>query len=135
MACRRNFSSGFTLLEVMVALLILGASLGAVFGGLYQAKRVSWRADERLAATRILHNLLSDDQLRRQCITDGKISDEVKDEDGWRYAFSSEELILDAAGDDDEPLEIPGVFKITACVSHTASGREKKYCLERWQRK
>ena len=134
MACRRNFSSGFTLLEVMVALLILGASLGAVFGGLYQAKRISWRAAERLTAIRILHNLLNDEQLRRQCIADGEISNEVKDEDGWRYAFSSEQLTLDV-GDDGEPLEIPGVFKITACVSHAANGREKKYCLERWQRK
>ncbi len=134
MVCRQNFSSGFTLLEVMVALLILGASLGAVFGGLYQAKRISWRADERLTATRILHNLLVDDQLRRQCIAEGEINDEVKDEDGWHYAFSSEQLILDAE-DDEEPLEIPGVFKITACVSHTSNDREKKYCLERWQRK
>ena len=134
MTDRRNSSSGFTLLEVMVALLILGASLGAVFGGLYQAKRISWRADERLTATRILHNLLCDGQLRRQCITDGEISDAVKNESGWRYSFSSEELTLDL-GDDDEPVEIAGMFKITACVSHDANGREKKYCLERWQRK
>ncbi len=134
MTTGRNFSSGFTLLEVMVALLILGASLGAIFGGLYQAKRISWRADERLAATRILHNLLVDDQLRRQCIAEGEINNEVKDEDGWHYSFNSEQLTLDA-GDDEEPLEIPGMFKITACVSHRANGREKKYCLERWQRK
>jgi len=134
MACRRNCSSGFTLLEVMVALLILGASLGAIFGGLYQAKRVSWRADERLAATRILHNLLVDEQLRRRCIAEGEINDEVQNEDGWDYSFKSEELIFEV-GDDKEPLEIPGVFKITACVSHRANGREKKFCLERWQRK
>jgi prepilin-type N-terminal cleavage/methylation domain-containing protein len=134
MAAGRSSSSGFTLLEVMVALLILGASLGAIFGGLYQAKRISWRADERLVATRILHNLLSDDQLRRQKLKDGEISDEVQDENGWSYSLSSEQLTL-AAGDDDEPLEISGMFKITVCVSHTANNREKKYCLERWQRK
>lgn len=134
MACRRNSSRGFTLLEVMVALLILGASLGAIFGGLYQAKRVSWRADERLTATRILHNLLVDEQLRRRCLAAGEINDEVQNEDGWAYSFKSEELML-AVGDDQEPLEIPGMFKITACVSHRAHGREKKFCLERWQRR
>ncbi|MEA3241228.1 MAG: type II secretion system protein [Pseudomonadota bacterium] len=133
MASRRSPSSGFTLLEVMIALLILGASLGAIFGGLYQAKRISWRADERLAATRILHNLLVDEQLRRQCIAEGEINDEVKDEDGWGYRFSSEELVIDVG--DEESLELPGIFKIIVCVRHTASGRERKYCLERWQRK
>lgn len=134
MACRRNCSRGFTLLEVMVALLILGASLGAVFGGLYQAKRVSWRADERLAATRILHNLLVDEQLRRRCLAAGEIHDQVQNEADWDYSFKSEKLILEL-GDDKEPLEIPGMFKITACVSHRAHGREKKFCLERWLRK
>ena len=129
-----NDSRGFTLLEVMVALLILGASLGAIFGGLYQAKRISWRASERLTATRILHNLLNDEQLRRQCLEDGDLSGEVKDEKDWRYSFSSEPLILDL-DDDETPLELPGMFNITACVTHVAGGREKKYCLERWQRK
>jgi prepilin-type N-terminal cleavage/methylation domain-containing protein len=132
MSAGRNGSQGFTLLEVMVALLILGASLGAVFGGLYQAKRISWRASERLEATRILHNLLSDDQLRRQCLVDGDMSGEVEDEDGWRYSFNSEPLVLDVGN--DTPLELPGMFKVTACVSHASNGREKKYCLERWQR-
>jgi len=133
MASRRSPSGGFTLLEVMIALLILGASLGAIFGGLYQAKRISWRADERLAATRILHNLLSDEQLWRQDIKDGEISAEVENENGWYYRFSSEPLVIDVG--DEEPLELPGMFKITACVSHRANGREKKFCLERWQRK
>ncbi len=133
MATERSSSSGFTLLEVMVALLLLGASLGAIFGGLYQAKRISWRADERLAATRILHNLLSDDQLWRQNLEDGEISDEMKGENGWYYQLSSKKLTIDIGG--GEVVEVPGMFKITACVSHTANGREKKYCLERWQRR
>ncbi len=122
---------GFTLLEVMVALLIIGASLAAVFGGFYQSKRLSWRAAERLTATRLLRNLLRDRQLLQQAAA-GQVSGELPGEPGWRYELEGEDLVLPGA--EGEEREVGGMSRITACLVHEAAGRQKRFCLERWLR-
>jgi prepilin-type N-terminal cleavage/methylation domain-containing protein len=157
-------NGGYTLLEVLVALLILGTALGAVFGGMYQAKRASWQADERLSAIRLLHNLLQNDALLKESVDTGTVDGRVPGEEGWEYLLTAEELVIEtgealteaadaaaadaAAADEDEedvprdeaaavgePVEIPNMYRITACVIHRTPTREKHFCLERWRRK
>jgi prepilin-type N-terminal cleavage/methylation domain-containing protein len=152
-------SGGYTLLEVLVALLILGTALGAVFGGMYQAKRASWQADERLSAIRLLHNLLQNDALLKESVDTGTVDGRVPGEEDWEYLLTAEELVIetgevlseaaDAAAADEaekdvprdeaaavgEPVEIPNMYRITACVIHRTPTREKHFCLERWRRK
>ena len=125
--------AGFTLLEVMVALLIIGASLAALFGGFYQSKRLAWRAEERLTATRLLHNLLQDRQLLLQAAGDGQARGRVEEAAGWRYEMTAEPLVIASA--DGEELEVKGMNRITVCLRHEREEREKRYCLERWVRR
>ncbi|MBN2232428.1 MAG: type II secretion system protein [Deltaproteobacteria bacterium] len=152
-------NGGYTLLEVLVALLILGTALGAVFGGMYQAKRASWQADERLTAIRLLHNLLQNDALLKESVDTGAVDGRVPGEEDWEYLLAAEELVIetgealteaadavaadavekDAPRDEaaavGEPVEIPNMYRITACVIHRTPTREKPFCLERWRRK
>ena len=51
---------GFTLLEVLVSLVILGISFGVLFETLSQSKRISWKSTDAAEAARVAHNLLED---------------------------------------------------------------------------
>ena len=53
-------AGGFTLIEVMVAMIILTISLGAIFQALSSSRNISLKADETLQAVRLAGNLLAD---------------------------------------------------------------------------
>lgn len=55
--------SGFTLLEVMVALTITGMALGGLFGVIAGNKRLAWRAEEALVKTMQMRSLINFSQL------------------------------------------------------------------------
>jgi prepilin-type N-terminal cleavage/methylation domain-containing protein len=126
--------TGFTLLEVLVSLLIIGISLGAVFQAFSQSKRISWKSDEQVECCRIAHNILADSQLIASALSKGKRAGAVKGEEGWQYAISVTPLELET-GHGDDFFKVPFMLNLDLCLIHNAGQREKAYNLSRWYRR
>lgn len=135
--CRRRDSSkraGFTLLEVLVALMVVGISLGAVFQAFSQSKRISWKADERLEIARIAQNILADSALIGAALRDEGKEGVVEGETGWKYTISVKPLEY-RPGNGENLLEIPAMLDIRLCLAHDSGQKEKSFCLNRWYRR
>jgi prepilin-type N-terminal cleavage/methylation domain-containing protein len=126
-------SPGFTLLEVLVALIVLALSFGVTFQALSQSGRVAWKADRYEEAARIAQNLLADTQWVRQAIRDKDRKGKLKGEDGWHYSVAVEPLSL-KVNEDEEPVEIPSMISLRLCLSYGDEREKKSYCLTRWYR-
>jgi prepilin-type N-terminal cleavage/methylation domain-containing protein len=126
-------SPGFTLLEVLVALIVLAMSLGITFQALSQSGRISWKADRYSEAARIAQNLLADTDWVRQAIKDKDRQGELKGENGWRYSVTVEPLTL-KMDEEEGPVEIPSMITLRLCLSYGDDREEKSYCLTRWYR-
>jgi general secretion pathway protein I len=126
-------SPGFTLLEVLVALIVLAMSLGVTFQALSQSGRISWKADRYSEAARIAQNLLADTEWVRQAIQDKDHQGELKGEDGWRYSVTVEPLTL-KMDQEEEAVEIPSMITLRLCLSYGEDRGKKSYCLTRWYR-
>jgi len=126
-------NDGFTLLEVMVALIIIGLFLGSTFQSISQSKRISWRSSEVIEAVRIANNLLADSALIEKAIKEKEIEDDIKGEDGWRYTISVSPLEL-KPDNAEQPSEIPSMVKLRLCQVYQSGQREKSFCLTRWYR-
>ncbi len=124
---------GFTLLEVLVALLIIGISLGVVFQSFSQAKRISWKADEKMERVRIAQNLFADSTLIREVLREREKDGDVPDETGWRYSIRVEPLVLESE-EDNQPIKIPSMVSLTLSLVHSAGGKENTFTLNRWYR-
>lgn len=131
---RDTVRSGFTLLEVLVALIIVGISLGAVFQAFSQSKRISWVSDERMECGRIARNILADSSLLESAIKEEGKEGNVEGEDGWRYAITVHPLEI-ALEDEETPLEIPSMVNLKLCLVHHTGQREKTFELGRWYRR
>jgi prepilin-type N-terminal cleavage/methylation domain-containing protein len=129
----RRVSSGFTLLEVLVALIVLALSFGVTFQALSQSGRVAWKADRYEEAARIAQNLLADTQWVREAIRDKDRKGELKGEDGWHYTVAVEPLSL-KVNEDEEPVEVPSMLSLRLCLSYGNARDKKSYCLTRWYR-
>ena len=124
---------GFTLIEVLVALMILGVSLGAIFQGLSASRRISLKADETLTAVRLAQNLLANAALIDTVLKGKGVSDRIDEEIGWRYTFSSLPLEI-TVGDSRDTLQVPSMFELTLCLFHETDRREKAFCTKQWRR-
>jgi prepilin-type N-terminal cleavage/methylation domain-containing protein len=122
---------GFTLLEVLVSLIIVGISFGVIFQALSQSKRISWRADELLTASRIAHNLLIDSKLVDTALDNKQVEGDVAGKDGWKFTLTAKPLTI-VEDDGTVPLEIPSMFEMTLCLSYGKAGAERRLCLTRW---
>jgi prepilin-type N-terminal cleavage/methylation domain-containing protein len=134
--CRRRVRRdakelGFTLLEVLVSLIIVGISFGVIFQSLSQSKRLSWRADELLTASRIAHNLLIDSRLVDRAFDRKEVEGDVAGEDGWKFTLTAEPLAIEEDAESGT-LEIPSMFEMTLCLSYGKTGTERHLCLTRW---
>jgi prepilin-type N-terminal cleavage/methylation domain-containing protein len=129
-----NPGAGFTLLEVLVALLIIGISLGAVFQAFSQSKRISWRSDEVMEGARIAHNILANSALIDASLREEGKEGTVEGENGWRYTVSVHPLELKSENG-DIPLEVPSMLEWRLCLIHETVQREKSFCLSRWYRR
>jgi prepilin-type N-terminal cleavage/methylation domain-containing protein len=125
--------SGFTLLEVLVSLIIVGISFGVVFQALSESKRISWKADELLTASRIAHNLLVDSTLLNTAVNDREVEGEVAGEDGWKFMLTAKPLVIE---EDSRilPRESPSLFEMRLCLSYGKAGQGRQVCLTRWYR-
>ena len=130
---RLKKSSGFTLLEVLVALIVLAMSLGVTFQALSQSGRISWKADRYSEAARIAQNLLADTEWVRLAIKDKDRKGELKEEEGWRYLVTVEPLTL-KMDEEEEAVEIPSMITLRLCLSYGDDREKRSYCLTRWFR-
>jgi prepilin-type N-terminal cleavage/methylation domain-containing protein len=132
----KNCIAGYTLLEVMVALLIVAMSLGAVFQNLSQSKRSAIRSENALKAVRLAHNIFNDaagiSEVMRREIIEG----DIPGEDDWHYRITSSPLVLDPLDPEkgSRPVEIEVVKKITLCVLHGPREQAQSFCFEKWLR-
>ncbi len=131
---RRRYASGFTLLEVLVALIIIGISLGAVFQAFSQSKRISWRAHELTEGARIAQNVLANSGLINAALRGEKKEGVIEGEKGWRFTLSVQPLALEPYNE-EPPLEVPDMLRLRLCVTLEGGAKEKSYCLTRWYRR
>jgi len=151
---------GYTLLEVMVALIIIGISITAVTGGLSGAKRLSVKADHSIQAARILNNLRSNPFFINRVLEDEAVDGGIEEEAGWHCKATAEPLVVNLSdmqipenqseqegdgfsrnrqGDGwetnaGEEIEVPGMKEITLCISDQSDIIDKSYCLTFWKR-
>jgi prepilin-type N-terminal cleavage/methylation domain-containing protein len=129
----KNKPSGFTLMEVLVALVILGISLGAIFQALSSSRRISLKADENLDAVRLASNLLNDPAVVDTALKRGEIMNRIEGEAGWRYSLSAQPLEIDT-GDTRDVFQVPAMFALNLCLFHESDFREKAFCMQQWIR-
>ena len=125
---------GFTLIEVLVALIILGISLGAVFQALSSSRRISLKADETLTAVRLAQNLLANPALIDTALKGREIAGNIEMEPAWRYSLSALPLELDT-GDKRDVFQVPAMFELKLCLFHETDRREKAFCMKQWHRR
>ena len=126
--------SGFTLIEVLVALIILGISLGAIFQALSSSRRISLKADETLQAVRLAGNLLASPALKDTALKGSGIAARIDGEAGWRYTLSASPLEIDT-GNKRDIFQVPAMFELTLCLFHETDRREKAFCMKQWFRR
>ncbi len=137
--------SGYTLLEVMVALIIIGIALTAVTGGLAASKRLSAKADHAVEAARILKNLFTDTVFISDVIDDEGYDEELSIEEGWYCKVVVEPLtvtILEVEGGQNslsksnisDAIDVPGMVVVKVCITDKTSIIEKEYCITCWER-
>ncbi len=124
---------GFTLIEVLVALIILGISLGAIFQALSSSRRISFKADETLQAVRLAGNLLASPALKDTALKGNGIAARIDGEAGWRYTLSALPLEIDT-GNKRDIFQVPAMFELTLCLFHETDLREKAFCMKQWIR-
>lgn len=90
-------TSGYTLIEVMVALIIIGISITAVTGALSTSKGLSARSNIAVESVRILKNILNNPELMGQIIENKTFERVLEDEDGWICRAETYPLVIDSA--------------------------------------
>lgn len=94
---RYKLQPGYTLLEVMVALIIIGISITAVTGALSTSKGLSSRADHAIESVRILNNILNNPELMKMIAENSNFEKILEDEDGWICRTETTPLIINSA--------------------------------------
>ncbi len=130
----KTSQQGFTLIEVIVALIILGISLSAVFQALSSSRRISLKADETLTAVRLAQNLLANPALMDKALNGKEIAGNIEMEPAWRYTLSALPLELDT-GDNRNVFQVPAMFELNLCLYHETDRREKAFCMKQWHRR
>jgi prepilin-type N-terminal cleavage/methylation domain-containing protein len=130
----KSSQRGFTLIEVLVALIILGISLGAVFQALSVSRRISLKADETLTAVRLAQNLLANQALIDTALKGREIAGNIDSEPAWRYSLSALPLEMNT-GDNRDVFQVPDMFELKLCLFHESDRREKAFCMKQWHRR
>jgi len=131
---RPENKNGYTLLEVMVALLIVAMSLGAIFQNLSQSKKTSLRSEKVFKAVRLANNIFHDIETINTIIRGDTIEDGISGEENWYYKFYAEPLVLDGISDNSTPLEIEGLKKLILCILYDAGGKKQSFCFVKWRK-
>ena len=98
-----KFSSGFTLIEVLVATAIMGISLGVLLSGFAQGHRQAFRGDMAREAAYIAESVLYG--LSHELESLSSIEKEVEDHPGWSYKVEVRDLVLKITPQDQDQEE------------------------------
>lgn len=115
----RRASAGFTLLEVMVATLIVGSSLVAVIGLFGQITRTARMTEGYALATMLAESKL--DELSLQSLSEGERTGTFANHPGfaWRLVVT--------------PTDSPGVQLVVLTVDFSAPGGSREVILQTLQ--
>ncbi len=131
--CLVKMEHGYTLLEVTIALIIIGMSLGVLFGEMSRSKSLSFKADLMLDSVRILHNLTEDPVFMKKAIGNDNAQGDVPGEKGWSYSVKVNPLNMKLKPE-DAPVEISGMKLVKICVKKKHTDYNREYCITRWYR-
>lgn len=129
--CRLGDRPGFTLLEVLVALTVMGITVAVLLYGFSQSSRLQVKAREVLEASRVAQRVLADTELLSQAAARGVAEGPVDDEPGWFYRLEARPLVV-PLGRGVEAYEDPNMVEMTLCVYSEESGRRAPRCLVGW---
>lgn len=132
---RSSGASGFTLVEVVVALILLAWVVAVAFETMSASRRLSRKADETIEAARILQNFINNRAVIDEWLIEEKrpteMTGEIVSEPGWRFAVHMTPLQWMADGDRD-PIEVPSVTAMHLCVLHDTDQGARSFCVDRW---
>lgn len=97
-------SSGFTLIEVLVATVIMGIALGVLVSGFAQGHRQAFRGDMAREAAYIAESVLY--ELSHELESLSSIEEDVEGNPGWSYRVEVRDLVLNITAEDQEEKEI-----------------------------
>ncbi|MEJ5347080.1 MAG: type II secretion system protein [Desulfosoma sp.] len=123
--------SGFSLLEVLVALTIMGITLAVIFYGFSQSARLRLQAQKVLEASRVARIVLADSVLLTEAVRRGVMEGPVDGEPGWFYRLEARPLVL-SLGRDMEAYEDPNMVQLTLCVFEESQSSRRSRCLVGW---
>ncbi len=123
--------SGFSLLEVLVALTIMGITVAVLFYGFSQSARLRLQAQEVLEASRVARIVLADSVLVIEAVRRGVMEGPVDGEPGWFYRLEARPLVL-SLGRDTEAYEDPNMVELTLCVFEESQSSRRSRCLVSW---
>ena len=113
-----KFSSGFTLIEVLVATAIMGISLGVLLSGFAQGHRQAFRGDMAREAAYIAESVLYG--LSHELESLSSIEKEVEDHPGWSYKVEVRDLVLKITPQDqdqeEKEIEIPELKELVLTI-------------------
>ncbi|HXY99647.1 MAG TPA: type II secretion system protein [Stellaceae bacterium] len=122
MTSARQPSGGFTLIEVLVALTILGIALGVLMSALSGGLSRAGATQSEAAAAQLAQSLLADAG-REAALADGEQAGALASGFRWRLAVAP-------YGDDDDRRAWPIAAKrVTAVVSWSDGGAERSVAL------
>ena len=122
--------AGFTLLEVVIALIVMGVCMGVLFQSLSRSKQLSWKSDETVTAVAMARNLFSERPLVDKALETGEISGPSPESEQWSYVMTARDM---EALSENESLEAPDKIKaLRLCLAHGSGVTQKSYCFEKW---
>jgi len=113
-APRRGCRAGFTLIEVLVALMIVALGMGAVLSALSSSADTTIRLRERTFANWVGLNQLAATRLKQTFPSKGKTEGDV-DFANTRWHWQQ----------DVDDMQIPGILRITIQVSYADSATDR----------
>lgn len=117
----RGSANGFSLIEVLVALVILAIGLGTLYSAFSTALGASGRADSHLAATHLAQSLL-DQQTTGRIFKPG-VTRGRQDQFAWSVA-------IDPADEELAPAAAAGSWQLLRMVVTVAWPRQRQVRLE-----
>lgn len=124
---------GFTLLEVLIALIITGIGLAVVFQSFSQSLRLRMQAETVDEAVQAAQHLLADEAFVEQILARGEGSGPVPEAESWQYRARVEPLRF-LPRPEQEPLVVEGMAVLTLCVGKVAPGAKAPRCVTGWYR-